>query len=37
MFKKALCDDAKRRMQTSEWYSRFKGGQTSVADFECAN
>jgi len=37
MFKKALCDDATSRTQTSEWYSCFKGGQTLVEDFERAN
>jgi len=37
MFQKALCDDTTRRMQTSERYSCFKGGQTLVEDFECAN
>lgn len=36
MFKRAFCEDAMSRMQTSESYSYFKGGQTSVEDFECA-
>jgi len=37
MFKKTLCGNAISRMQTSELYSCFKGGQTSVEDFERAN